>query len=126
MKAKKIIALAFAMIFVVAAAMTVFAGTWYDGKYTNSITKTSYASYYTMNMKMRVTNGNNSGESMTVKIRPQYSNGNLSDKWSGEETGNNAVEIVTSGSGAYASGYLGWQGSFYAPSIGTCHHFQAV
>lgn len=117
MKAKKIIALAFAMIFVVAAAMTVFAKTAVYGKYTCTLTKANTAvSYYTMNVKMRVTNGANSGESMRVRIHYQYPDGSYGN-WLGEENTNNAVEIVTSASGAYASGYLGWQAGYLAPSF---------
>ena len=117
MKVKRTIALAVAMVFVFAAAMTVFAKTDVFGKYTCTLTKSTSSSYYTMNVKMRVTNGTNSGESMTVRLRPLKSDGNYA-AWQNEQAGNNAVEIVTSSSAAYVSGYRGWQAGYKSPSLG--------
>lgn len=64
------------MVFVFTAAMADFAVTGFYGKYTCMLTKSTSSSYNTMDVKMRVTNGTNSGERMTVRLRPQKPDGN--------------------------------------------------
>ena len=114
---KRILSVTMTAVVTVSLAIPVFATSYTDGKYTNSITKATSISYYTMTGLMRVTSGRNSNEAIAVRIRRLKSNGDYT-RWV-TETSSNAIALRVDATGMTSDGSRGWQGGFKAGSFRT-------